>query len=77
MARSGEARRVREQAGLSLREAAAELGVDHSTLGRWETGRVAPRRDHALAWAQLLDALTALVAQAWTDRATRQERNRQ
>lgn len=36
-------RTYRENRKLSLRDLAKELGVDHSTLSYWETGKKAPR----------------------------------
>lgn len=55
----GTARRIRTQAGISLREAAGAIRTAPSTLQRWETGECIPRKDAALAWAELLDTLTA------------------
>jgi transcriptional regulator with XRE-family HTH domain len=54
----GSARRIRESAGVSLREAAAALNSNAATLRRWENGESRPAADRALAWAALLDALT-------------------
>lgn len=52
-------RSLREAAGVGLRELARELGVDPSTLSRWERGLARPgRRDKA---RRLLDRyVTAL-----------------
>jgi transcriptional regulator with XRE-family HTH domain len=36
-------RQIREVAGLSLREAAAAIGIAPMTLHRWESGLCAPR----------------------------------
>src|SRR5687768_4809439 len=52
-----ECRRIRIAAGVSLREAAAPIGVDAMTLWRWENGRARPRREHAMRYRKLLDAL--------------------
>jgi transcriptional regulator with XRE-family HTH domain len=49
---------VREAAGLSVRELAAEIGVEAATLSRWETGRCRPRRPAALRWAAAVEALS-------------------
>lgn len=49
-------RRIRQEADVSLREMARALGVDPMTVARWEAGTT-PRREHALAYRQLLDAL--------------------
>jgi transcriptional regulator with XRE-family HTH domain len=53
-AKSGRARMRRQNAGLSLRDLAAALGVDPATLWRWETGRSIPRATAALQWAEAL-----------------------
>ncbi len=39
-----EIRQMREQAGLSQRELAENLGVSANTISNWETGRTIPRR---------------------------------
>lgn len=52
---SGEAKRVREAAGLSLSEMAGGVPIDTSTLWKWETGRHSPRGQAALQYADLLD----------------------
>lgn len=49
-------RRIRERAGLSLREIGEALGVDPVTVLRWERG-VQPTRSHAIAYRELLDAI--------------------
>jgi transcriptional regulator with XRE-family HTH domain len=54
---SGEARRLRERAGVSLRTMARAVGVRPSTLIRWEAGQVRPREPTALAWLAALDVL--------------------
>jgi DNA-binding transcriptional regulator YiaG len=59
-ARSGEGRRLREAAGLSLRELAAQVGVDAATLDRWERGLARPRRAAALRYQTVLAALAEL-----------------
>jgi DNA-binding transcriptional regulator YiaG len=51
------ARRIREEAGVSIRDAAHALEVDPITLIRWEHSRTKPRREHAQRWRSLLDAL--------------------
>jgi hypothetical protein len=55
-------RRIRLDANASLRDAAefmARLGhaVSPETVRQWERG-VQPRREHAVAYRQLLDAMT-------------------
>ncbi len=56
-----ERRRIRSSAGVPVREAAATLGVAPMTLLRWEHGASTPRRENALAYARLLDALRSAV----------------
>jgi DNA-binding transcriptional regulator YiaG len=58
---SGEARAIREQAGLSQQEIARSLGVHELSVNAWETGRKVPRYDAALAYARLLDQLQDLA----------------
>lgn len=57
LAKSGEARRLRISAGLSLGEVARELRVAVPTVLRWETGERKPRGKAALRYAQLLEQL--------------------
>jgi DNA-binding transcriptional regulator YiaG len=57
MAETGEARRLREAANLSLRELAPDVLVDASTLARWETGECRPRGAAALRWERALRRL--------------------
>lgn len=54
---SGEARRLREAARLSLAEVASACGADQSTIWRWEQGKRVPRGELALAYGELLDEL--------------------
>ena len=63
LARTGEARRRREAAGVSASELAAALGVAPSQVSLWERGRIAPRPARALAWLSQLEALTAATAE--------------
>jgi transcriptional regulator with XRE-family HTH domain len=56
-AADGTARSIRVNAGISLREVAAAVKANPSTLHRWETGECAPRGNRALAWAAMLDEL--------------------
>ena len=50
-------RAIRLSAGVSLREVGEELGVTAMTILRWERGDADPRRDRAIAYRLLLDAL--------------------
>lgn len=56
-AESGQARAIRENARVSLRETARETDVAASTLDRWERGLNRPRRDAALRWARVLETI--------------------
>ena len=57
---SGEGRRMREKARLSLREMADMIGIDHSSLARWETGESLPGREPAQRWHDAMRSLGAL-----------------
>lgn len=54
---SGEARRLRVEAQLSIGEVARECGVDQSTIWRWENGVRTPRGKTALAYSKVIDSL--------------------
>lgn len=56
-------RRIREAAGVSLRQAASVVGVSPATLMRWESGENRPRLKHATAYRQLLDALREAIVE--------------
>ena len=56
-ARSGEARRLRVAAELSLAEVARAVGVAVPTVLRWERGERTPRGKPAIRYAKLLEAL--------------------
>lgn len=53
-------RRIREEAGASLREIARELGTSPTSVIRWERG--ASPRTHTAAYARLLDELQRVAA---------------
>jgi len=57
LVRSGEAREIRLENGLSLREVADDIGVNPTSVYHWEQGVCLPRGPHALKYARLLDAL--------------------
>ena len=59
--RSGRAKKMREKAGLSLRELAAMAGVPASSLQTWEAGQHAPRPEACLAWAEAMERLGSKV----------------
>jgi transcriptional regulator with XRE-family HTH domain len=54
---SGEARRRRQAAGLSLADVAGVIHVERATVGLWETGARVPRPAVALRYAELLHRL--------------------
>jgi transcriptional regulator with XRE-family HTH domain len=54
---SGQARRIREQAGVSVALLARSIGVQEATVWRWETGRSRPREDAALRWLAALERM--------------------
>jgi DNA-binding transcriptional regulator YiaG len=56
-----ERRRIRESAGLTQADLAAECAVDQSTAARWEAGAITPRGEHLLAYGTLLLRLAAIV----------------
>jgi transcriptional regulator with XRE-family HTH domain len=57
LASSGRARERRQQAGLSLYDVAAAIGVAAPTVHRWERGHRRPHGQAALRYAALMDAL--------------------
>jgi len=56
-AKNGVGRTIRRNAELSLSELAAVVGVDPSTLGRWEHGATRPRGDLAIRYHDILSSL--------------------
>lgn len=62
---SGEARRLREEAQLSIGEVARACGVDQSTVWRWEKGVRQPRGRPALVLADLLENLRETTHNAY------------
>ena len=59
-----ERRRIRERAGVSLRDLAAAVGVSHATIRNWEAG--ATPREHRAAYARLLEELDRIALTAET-----------
>jgi transcriptional regulator with XRE-family HTH domain len=55
-----ERRRIRQAAGVSLRDVAAALGVSHTAVASWEEG-VTPR-EHRAEYAALLAELRRFAA---------------
>ena len=56
-----ERRRIRKDAGASLRDVGAALGVSHSLVRYWEDGGTP--REHRSAYAALLDELRLLAGE--------------
>jgi DNA-binding transcriptional regulator YiaG len=59
---SGEARRIRQQSGTSLREAGRAIDTPHTAIYGWESGTRRPIGAAALRYADLLHDLDQLVA---------------
>jgi transcriptional regulator with XRE-family HTH domain len=57
LATSGEGRRIREAAGVSIRELADVLRKSPSTVARWERGETRPRADASERYEAALAAL--------------------
>jgi DNA-binding transcriptional regulator YiaG len=55
LARTGQLADRREELGLSQSDVARALGVDQSTVSRWEAGKARPRPRHAVALMELLE----------------------
>jgi transcriptional regulator with XRE-family HTH domain len=64
LASSGEARRVRLAAGLSLYDLAGAVGVAAATVHRWERGESRPSGEAALRYGALLGAVARQVREA-------------
>lgn len=58
-ASDGTGRAIRQAAGLSLAEVGDAIGVDASTVWRWEDGRTRPRGERGARWAVLLNKLAS------------------
>ncbi|BCT76085.1 hypothetical protein SCMU_19270 [Sinomonas cyclohexanicum] len=61
MALDGTAARLRQAAGLSLKEVAGPVGVTVTSVYRWEKGLRAPRGEAAIRYLRVLDALAKVV----------------
>lgn len=59
--RDGTGRRLREEARISLREAATVLLVSPASLSLWERGQAAPKGRRAVAYAEWLGTLLELA----------------
>jgi DNA-binding XRE family transcriptional regulator len=56
-----ERRRIRERAGVSLRQAGAAVGVSWMAIVRWEEGSQPRNPEHAVAYGRLLEELRHLA----------------
>ncbi len=54
---TGEGKRRREEANVSVPELARPLNIHPATLRRWEAGTVLPRREGGLRWLATLELL--------------------
>ena len=63
LAHEGRGRQLREQAGLSLREAARILDVTPSTLSRWERGARPQRGDAPYRYGELVQRLRKILGE--------------
>jgi DNA-binding transcriptional regulator YiaG len=70
MCRSGEARRIREAARVSLREVGSAIGVDHKAIANWEVGANLPASGHALAYGAAINAIARFADPARTTART-------
>lgn len=57
-----EARRIRTEAGVSLRAVAHEVGVQHTTIRDWENGRSRPQGERGAAWNALMREISEVLA---------------
>jgi DNA-binding transcriptional regulator YiaG len=64
LAKSGEGRRIRIHAGLSIGEVAEVCHVSHVSVGRWERGIRRPTGSAAIRYAELMTALDGSVDRA-------------
>jgi DNA-binding transcriptional regulator YiaG len=55
--RTGQARRLRLRAGLSLPEVAGAIGASAPAVYRWEVGERSPRGERAVRYWRLLQSL--------------------
>jgi transcriptional regulator with XRE-family HTH domain len=64
LAHAQRGREAREAAGVSLRELAAVIDVDVSTLSRWERGLCRAQGEGVRRWVDAIDYLEVLSAEA-------------
>ena len=63
LAHGGRGRQLREQAGLSLREAARLIGLTPSTLSRWERGARPQRGEGPVRYSELVQRLREILTE--------------
>jgi DNA-binding transcriptional regulator YiaG len=54
--KTGQLPEIRERVGLSQGDVARALGLNQSSISRWESGKAWPRGGHALQLRRLLEA---------------------
>ncbi len=64
LVKSGKAKRLRQEAGLSLGEAADAAGISVAGLWRWEAGERVPTGDPALRYADFLSKIARSARRA-------------
>ncbi len=57
LAKTGQAKRIREAAGASLRDIGEAVDASAATVYRWETGITRPGAEHARRWEAVLGQL--------------------
>jgi DNA-binding XRE family transcriptional regulator len=60
---AAERQRIRKAAGISQRELGEALGVSWMAINRWEAGSKPREHKHELAYADMLAALSRVIAQ--------------
>ena len=61
---TGEMRRRRQKAQVTVTELAATLDISRPTLSCWERGKLTPVTDHALAWETALRRVEGMAVAA-------------
>jgi transcriptional regulator with XRE-family HTH domain len=68
--------RAREDAGLTMRQLADDLGLVTSAISHWENGRRIPAQNNAERWAHRLGVTLPTHAAVWFRRAVRAKNGR-
>lgn len=61
---TGEARRIREMARVTVGEVASAIRGNPNTITKWEAGQAAPSSHIALAYGKALEALRSMAGEA-------------